>query len=182
MSGVLDPRVASAKNADVWRHRSATSSHMVSLADQAGLRARRQAYVDSVLGQYATAVQLAPRPLAEIGAAHAQHGHLPAYEYFSESGEVWLYQLLAPDILEHTALTEAFGVSRATTPNASSDLVDVALRDVPVESGAVVLYAPELTHAQGSSWRFYLTLTYSAYQGFFRADVHTRRFCVDLDL
>jgi hypothetical protein len=182
MSGVLDPRAISPRRADTWSHRTATSSHVVSLVDQAGLRARRQTYVDNVLGQYANAIQLAPRPLAEIGVVHAQHGHLPAFEYFSETGEVWLYQLLAPDVLEHAALTEAFGISSEPSPDAQPALVDVTLCDVPIESGAVILHAPELRHAEGTSWRFYLTLTYSAYQGFFRADVHTRRFCVDLTL
>ncbi len=144
---------------------------------------RHAQIIEQTLAGYADAVQLKPRPYRELSAGEVRVGNTPAYEYFHHTGELRLFNVLPAPLLSRAALTEALGLQIDGQGESVGDVVEVKPHEIPpFEYGAINLTASELREAQGTAWRIYLTITYSAVQGSFRGGIQTRRFAVDVTL
>ena len=73
-------------------------------------RARREAFYAEVMGEFADAEHIEPKPYHELSVGEAKAGRTPAIEYFINSAAVRLHHLLPYDLMRMAALVKAYGL------------------------------------------------------------------------
>jgi hypothetical protein len=149
------------------------------------IRARREAYLKEMMEEFADAEHIEPKPYHELSIGEAKSGKTPAVEYFVNSHAVRLHHLLPPEQMRLAALIKSYGMRVDDLPEGEvGEIVDVKPTDqAAVEHGAVNIGpVPEFKNARGTTWRFFIELSYSAASSSGRGGIQTRRFIADCTL
>lgn len=154
-------------------------------AEQDQLRARREAYLQEIMEQFADAEHIEPKPYHDLSIGEAKSGRTPAVEYFHSSSAVRLHSLLSSEHMRLASLIKAYGMRFDDLEEGDTgEIIDVKPKDqASIEHGAVNLGpVPEFKNAQGTQWRFFIELSYSGASGSARGGIQTRHFIADCTL
>jgi hypothetical protein len=154
-------------------------------AEDEQIRSRRQAYLNEIMEQFADAEHIEPKPYHELSIGEAKAGKTPAVEYFVNSSAVRLHHLLPAEQMRLAALIKAYGMRYDNLEEGEvGDIIDVKPSDqAAIEHGAVNLGpVPEFKNGRGTSWRYFVELSYSAASSSGRGGIQTRRFIADCTL
>jgi hypothetical protein len=183
--GLLDKLTAPFKGISDWQKQQAAAAAERQAQEDEQARARRDAYLNEIMEEWAEAEKVEAKPYRELSIGEAKMGKTPAVEYFHNTGAVRLHALMSADQMRQAALIDALGMRLDDVPEGESgDVVDVKPRDMAaIEHGAINLGpVPEFNSAQGQRWRFFIELSYSAASGSGRGGIQTRYFIVDCTL
>lgn len=154
-------------------------------AEEAEYQERREAAYRETIEQFTDADHIKPKPYNDLSVGEAKAARTPAIEYFHSTGAIRLHNLLTMDQMNMASLIIAYAMQLDDLPEGEAgDLIDVKPVDMAaIEHGAVNLGpAPEFKNAQGTQWRLFVELSYSAAAGAGRGAILTRRYVVDTTL
>jgi hypothetical protein len=183
--GLLDKLTAPFKGISDWQKQQAAAAAERNAQEEAQANARREAYLNEIMEEWADAEKMEAKPYRELSIGEAKAGKTPAAEYFQNTGAVRLHNLMSSEHMRQAALIDALGMRLDNVPEGESgDIVEVKPRDMAaIEHGAINLGpVPEFNNAQGQRWRFFIEMSYSAASGSGRGGIQTRYFIVDCTL
>ncbi|MBI3972922.1 MAG: hypothetical protein HY332_16720 [Chloroflexi bacterium] len=183
--GLLDKLTAPFKGLTEWQKQQASAAAERERAEREQVQARRRARYDEVLQQFADAEHIAPKPYHELSIGEAKAGKTPALEYFQRTATVRVHNLMSHELMGMAALIYALGMRTDELEEGEiGEIVDVKPKDqASIEHGTVNLGpVPEFQNAQGTDWRYFLELSYTASASSGRGGILTRRFIADCTL
>jgi hypothetical protein len=185
MTELLDRVAAPFKSFAQWQRLRDIAAAERAEAEAETQRERRLTQLARMAEDYADAERLALRSYRDLSAGEAKVAKAPAADYFGRTGTVRLYHLLPLAQLRQASLVRAYAaqVDREADGDVG-EIHDVRPRDaVTVDRGVVYLGpVPELEHAHGTRWRFFIELSYSVDGGRSRRGFRTKRFVIDYTL
>ncbi|CAA9280047.1 MAG: hypothetical protein AVDCRST_MAG77-4321 [uncultured Chloroflexi bacterium] len=183
--GLLDKLTAPFKGIADWQKQQAAAAAERNRAEEEQHQARRDAYMKEIMEEWAGAERVEPKPYRELSIGESKVGRIPAVEYFLNTAAVRLHHLMPGDMMRQAALIDALGMQLDGLEEGEiGDVIDVKPKDMAaIEHGAVNLGpVPEFKNAEGTRWRFFLELSYSAATGSGRGGIQTRYFIADCTL
>jgi hypothetical protein len=107
-------------------------------------RARHEAFYAEVMGEFADAEHIEPKPYHDLSVGEAKAGRTPAVEYFINSAAVRLHHLLPYDLMRMAALVKAYALRWDNLEEGEyGEIIDVKPIDqAAIEHGAVDAVVP----------------------------------------
>jgi hypothetical protein len=183
--GLLDKLTAPFKGLSDWQKQQAAAAAEKTRAEQAALQARHDAYLKEIMDEFAEAERIEPKPYRDLSVGEAKVGRTPAVEYLHNTAAVRLHNLMTQDQMREAALIDALAMRLDDlAEEQAGEVIDVKPTDMAaIEYGAINLGpVDEFKNAEGSRWRFFIELSYSAARGSGRGGIQTRRFIADCEL
>ena len=182
--GLLDKLTAPFKGLSDWQKQQVAANSERQRVENAQLQARRDASHRELMEAFADAEYIQPKPYHELSIGEAKAAKTPAIEYFQNTGAARLHHLMPHDVMRLAALIKASGMQTDDLPEGEAgDLIDVKPQDmVAIEHGGVNLGpVPEFRNAEGTHWRFFIELSYTAARSSGRGGIQSRRFIADCE-
>lgn len=180
--GLLDKLTAPFKGLSDWQKQQASAAAERNRADDEQMMVRRQARLQEFLDEFADAERVELKPYRDLSVGEAKTGKTPAVEYFQNTEAVRLHNFMTQAQMRQAALIDAQAMRLDDLAESEAgDIIDVKPKDMAaIEHGAINLGpVPEFENAQGTQWRFFIELSYSAATGSGRGGIQTRRFIAD---
>jgi hypothetical protein len=176
--GLLDMLATPLKGFSQWQKQQSAASAQRARAEQD----RRQAFLHDLMEEFSDSEHIVPKSYHELSIGEAKAAKTPALEYFHATATVRVHHLLSNDIMRRAALIRAYGMRFDDLEEGETgEIIDVKPRDQQaIEHGAVNLGpVSEFIGAEGTQWRFFIELSYTAALSSGRGGIQTRHFVVD---
>jgi hypothetical protein len=183
--GLLDKLTSPFKGFSDWQKQQSAARAEKARAEEEAVQARHDAYLKEIMDEFADADRIEPKPYRDLSVGEAKVGRTPAVEYLRNTAAVRLHNLMSQDMMSQAALIDALAMRLdGLEEGQAGEVVDVKPKDMAaIEHGSVNLGPiDEFKNADGTRWRFFIELSYSAARGSGRGGIQTRRYIADCAL